>query len=60
MYTGNTAKSETYPKQDIDCHQSSIPERTLAEHQPIMMRRNPRLVIGGLEYFELLMEQEEQ
>ena len=28
------------------------------QRQPL--RNNPRLVVGGLDYFELLMEQEEQ
>jgi hypothetical protein len=26
----------------------------------VTVRRNPRLVVGGLDYFDLLMEQDEQ
>ena len=40
------------------------PERNTTTDQteqskPAQARRNPRLVVGNLDYFELLMEQEE-
>ena len=31
-----------------------------ATPQPTPARRNPRYVVGSLDYFEMLMEQEEQ
>ena len=31
-----------------------------AELRPAPARRNPRIVIGNLDFFELLMEQDEQ
>lgn len=31
-----------------------------SSEQPAPARRNPRIVIGNLDYFELLMEQDEE
>ena len=41
---------------DTDGRENDREQRN--EHQ--QPRRNPRLVIGNLDYFELLMEQDEQ
>ena len=39
---------------------NGTPEQTEPTRQPEQIRRNnPRLVIGGLDFFELIMEQEE-
>lgn len=35
-------------------------EDTQDNRQAATVRRNPRLVVGGLDYFDLLMEQDEQ
>ena len=49
----------------FDNSQTEQHNNTFGESEPAQNRqpapgRNPRLVIGGLDYFEMLMEQEEQ
>ena len=38
-------------------HETNMDNRN---EKPTQLRKNPRLVIGSLEYFDLLMEQDEQ
>lgn len=46
--------------QDRKNQQDERREDLKHKRPPDADRRNPRLVVGGLDYFELLMEQEEQ
>lgn len=53
MYSNRTPDS--YPENDSNNNQTE----QIAEPHPAPARRNPRLVIGNLDYFDLLMEQDE-
>ena len=46
--------------QDRKNQQDDRREDPKRNRPPDADRRNPRLVVGGLDYFELLMEQNEQ
>ncbi len=40
--------------------QTNTEQEKRPAEEPQRLRRNPRLVIGSLDYFDLLMEQDEQ
>ena len=55
MYNTNT---EPAAEPENNSH-INITEPAAERQRPAPARRNPRLVIGSLDYFEMLMEQDE-
>ena len=52
--------NETRPDRKTANKYQEEQETRAAEPRPAPARNNPRFVVGGLDYFDLLMEQDEQ